>query len=136
MEDRRIGDMQVAMRYRQVHRFNDMVRGGMHRWQHMRQFMEIAQILNGRQAAFIIKVTQIGRPGHGNKNRRPSPQLNTFFGVAGVERDFRRDRFDQRADQPAIKVDPFALHLGTGPFPVFQRNGIGKGNANLLQDIQ
>ena len=58
----------MALADRVIIGFYDVVCGRMHRWQHLRQFVEIGQIIQSWIAPHIVQIPQIGRPRHGNEH--------------------------------------------------------------------
>ena len=56
----------------------------MHRRQHLRQFVKIAEIFKCWAAALIIQIAQIGCPRHRNKDRMVVAERKIIVRVAGV----------------------------------------------------
>ena len=130
----RVGDAQVAMRHRMVHRFHDVMRRGVNRRQHLAELVEGRQVLQRRIAPHVLQVAQVGRSGHWHEDRVRPAKLDGLFGIAGVERDVGGNAGNQLPDVPSIKVHALAIHSRSCLLPVLQRNRVAEDHADLFED--
>ena len=120
---------------RVVVRLDDMMRRGMQRRQHMRQFVEIRQILQRRIAAHVVQIAQVGRPGHRHEDCVVLAEGQAIGRIARVIGECLGDRGDELAHQPPIQIDGFIDNLGPGPAPVRKRNVIAEMHAHIFKDM-
>ena len=126
----------MAMRDDEVHRLDDMMRGGVERRHHMGELVEDAEVRDRGAAPDIFEVAQIRSARHRDEDGLFAAKLDVLGWISRVIGDVRRDRADQFHDQATIQMDAFASNIGANPPPVVQGNGITKDDADFLQDRQ
>ena len=85
-------EFQMALTNRVIIGFHDMVRGRMHRRQHLGKFVEIRQIIQCWIAPHIVQIAQVWRACHGYEHGMPLAKGQVMFGITRVIGEFRGDR--------------------------------------------
>jgi len=118
---------------RMVHRFNDVVRGGMKRRQHMAKPVEIRQIGKGRRTAHIGKIPQVGCAGHRSENGISVTEWQIVGGIARVIGERGRNTRDQFTHQTAVEMDGLVPHVRACPAPILERDSVAEHDTDLLK---
>ena len=132
---RRVDDVQVALRHRDLHRLDADRARGMQGRQHVGQLVEVVEVLKRAIAAHIVEVAHIRRAIHWHEDLVLPAHLDGALRVAGIEGEFGRCRGNQAHQQRAINPHTRAGDAGAGRLPHGDRLVVAEFAAHLLEDL-
>ena len=137
MVERRMDDVQMPLRHRDLHRLaNDRARR-MQRRRHVGELVEIVEVVKRAVAARDCR-GRAHRARHTSARKRCClpPILTVRCGIAGIEREFGRDWSTPApsADRRSMRTR-VPLHIGAGRLPHGGRLIVAELAADFLEDL-
>ena len=136
MLERAVGDVQVALRDRDVDRLADHRAGVVDRRRQVGELMELVQVGERAVAPLVVEVVHERRAVSGREGDLGAADLGAALGVARVHGEAARAPSDQVHEQLAGDAHPVTLDLGAGVTPQPDRLVVAEVDSDLLEDVQ
>ena len=114
---------------------DDVMGAGMERRQHVRQPVEVGEVIKGRAAADILQIPQVGCARHRHEHRVLPAEGQVVGGIPGVVGKAFGDAGDQFAHETPVEENGLVHHLRPGAAPVLQRDGVAEDDPDIFQEF-